>query len=191
VRYNPATVKRFLRILLNVATVVSLLLGIGTAALWGRSNWLHDSIHAGSGQWVENNNWFCRDLFLDSSAGRLHVSYWKTKATLGPIGNILPRGWQRREDRIDPANPPRWYGDDRRTLGVGHMNELRSHPGGYHYLFMISVPWWQVIVLTAILPIARLVWRRRRYASGFCSRCGYDLRATPERCSECGTIPKS
>jgi hypothetical protein len=56
-----------------------------------------------------------------------------------------------------------------------------------------AVPYW-MILMCAVMPIvARGVrWRRRKAMrqKGFCRVCGYDLRATPDRCPECGIIPK-
>ena len=39
----------------------------------------------------------------------------------------------------------------------------------------------------AVLGSIRLETKRERVASGLCLACGYDLRASPERCPECGT----
>jgi hypothetical protein len=49
-----------------------------------------------------------------------------------------------------------------------------------------------LFIPAAILPffwIRRFVRNRRAKRIGLCLRCGYDLRATPDRCPECGGVP--
>ncbi|HYO10192.1 MAG TPA: hypothetical protein VER17_14580, partial [Tepidisphaeraceae bacterium] len=51
------------------------------------------------------------------------------------------------------------------------------------------LPCYLVALLTAALPATALVRRRRarrRAGRGRCAGCGYDLRASPQRCPECG-----
>ena len=79
-----------------------------------------------------------------------------------------------------------------RRLGFGL--DLVSDPGRIVYdRQLLSAPHWALALVTAALPMIKLrTWARRRRrarrcAADLCPTCGYDLRATPDRCPECGS----
>ncbi len=59
-----------------------------------------------------------------------------------------------------------------------------------NYYFGVALPFWLLALLCAIWPALHWMPRQvrcRRAKAGLCPTCGYDVRATPDRCPECGT----
>ena len=93
--------------------------------------------------------------------------------------------------------PPGGFGGSGFTGGSGFGPAAFPPAIGTTSTLGLVIPYWAIALLAAPLPIRGLIrlrrWRRtrRRTRAGHCIACGYDLRATPDRCPECGTAPRS
>ena len=81
----------------------------------------------------------------------------------------------------------------RSVLGKSYVIATRSDMPGAYQDDRLAAPLWPFMALFAVLPAAWLAARvtgrvraARRRRRGFCPGCGYDLRATPGQCPECG-----
>jgi hypothetical protein len=193
-------VKRLARILSAAATLLSLLFSLAVITLWIRSYSGTDYVYRRTLGGFDAH--FITHHGLQLSCTRGQFRFTRSSDTLD-----VPR-----ENPITgaPSAGPDW-GTGR--LGVAHVgwetpppHSLWNRLGFFAYDSGIvtsfsdnnervwTVPAWLPAIAFALLPAAAVTrgWRsRRRARAGFCARCGYDVRATPDRCPECGTIARS
>jgi hypothetical protein len=98
---------------------------------------------------------------------------------------VIPRWPQEEWFRVGRYDPYVYYGTrySKRLLGFGTEAIWPEYGGRY-----VNVPHWFFVFIFALMAVwlGRKWWRGRIDASGKCGVCGYDMRATPQRCPECG-----
>ena len=163
------------RRLFNTLTVLSLLLSVLLVAVW-----LQGFFYA-----------------------EFHTSGRVVSVTLrhGYVGVLAHRKtsaedqWLRRGPPIEvvPGNVRAFRGTDAGVLGFAAGPAYGNTPPGQPARDWVALaPVWGLLLLTLIIPslhaipFARRLRQRRRHRLNLCPDCGYDLRASPGRCPECG-----
>jgi hypothetical protein len=170
--------RRVWRILLNGLTILSLLLALAFAVLWVRSYWRADVF--GWMAPVRSDAEFFSFSAVSAGGG---TAVWFGYYAPRDSGDWPPDGWH----WTAIGGPPTPYADGGGANRWGMSHTFFTDPAGRWR--RIVFPTWPAAVVFAILPgmmLTRAIRRRRRGREGHCAKCGYDLRATPDRCPECG-----
>lgn len=185
------------RRLANVAAALSLLLFVSTAGLWVESYWA--------------NRAFDLIIYQRDEPRRPGDILYGPRSAARLTGNSC-YGWfhvnfsaYSMQKNMEMPHQPRirfYYfrklsEAQRRLDGAkfgARWSSLNRNPGSRGGSFAIVLPYWMPTVLFALCAAWEIRrWRRSLLRSpaevGKCPTCGYDVRATPERCPECGAVP--
>jgi len=174
---------------------VCLVLLVAVGGLWVRSYWVIDelSFHR-TGSWRR-----CELATLPGKLRLIRLDDWHDPSPVtfmsAPRSDVAEREWNLKPTPLSwfPAAPvAQPAAVSVRFAGVTYDRDefvIRfSKPTTAHIL---TAPIWPICVLLAVAPavrVVRVVRSWRRFARGHCRACGYDMRATPQRCPECGAM---
>lgn len=196
------------RRLFTLLSALSLLLFLAVCALWLRERRAGDDlmiVHTRG----EGPPW--RRVLVQGwhSGGGLRIILQVERTTVAsPPPSELPHpppgrtpfgspGWfiNRNEYSAEPYPYDPFLADGFTWRGFQWSAVDRASPESSQWSRSLTMPTWFACLVLAALPASRagLAFLRRRRAararaSGICPSCSYDLRATPERCPECGRV---
>jgi len=184
------TLDRFLRLLGNAATAICLAVCLAITAFWILSYWrveylYYQPVSGFSPRVVSERGsiqWKLVDYFYPVRAtGWGHFSTSYPRFDFGRGDDRWDEGLRHNLILIETGSGKFYYAG---------IQQFPQRQYTFHY---INTPHALLFFLTALpaFPLLRKWFKRGRKVSGnLCRTCGYDLRATPDRCPECGTVTK-
>jgi hypothetical protein len=185
---------RLLRWAFNFATIISAVVFTAVILLWLRSYWRDTGFnyvtYDGAGYIAVPPP--TSSFSLTISRGGLWYRCWEPPPTDVP-SHPLKAVWSVYSYEPVCGKPPYSYlpgspdNPDTWRLGFayGYISSMYDDRA-------LRLPMWLPAIVFALLPgIAGWAFARRfrRRENGLCTFCGYDLRASPGRCPECGQFP--
>jgi hypothetical protein len=140
-------------------TWISSIVLLAATALWLRGRWARDRVAFDGPAYIIRLENYPHHFML----------------TVGPRPAALEPGFHADFD-IDTFPSVRRYWE---------LRYQRSRNGTINF----GIPYWLIVLLSSALPLWAIYSRwtqRRRHREGLCLVCGYDLRASTDRCPECG-----
>jgi hypothetical protein len=191
--------KRFRRWLFNGLAPLSLLLCVVTVALWVRSYMTADATWfqtpgACAGHLISSHGDF---ILAFGRETEIYSGWWKP----GVFAHSFPSVGPSFTYNVGRQDGGSIYSRLGLIRAMTELPQATNDPNLQKFLTTTStfrcifVPHWLLLAAFVYVP-TRWVWDfcrnynpRRNRGDGLCIRCGYDLRATPDRCPECGTVP--
>jgi hypothetical protein len=200
--------KRLRRWLFNGTPAASLVFCLATTGMWVRSYWRFDLLLWTQGD-AAGSDYVLLKLSISSIRGGctfyIQHNNAKGEASVNDLKNYFtwhPRGFELSSDAVqtlDTMNSAwrmtyRFMPTSPSPFGFQAAANHGLYRGNYYWYGAFAVPYWLPVIVFALLPFLWLLrqalkWGKRNPAA--CVVCGYDLRATPDRCPECGkTVEK-
>jgi hypothetical protein len=179
------TIERMRRRLVTLAAAASLALCGASLVFWIRSPSHADYMGISTGH---------RALMFITFPGGLRIRHLLRPDPVGPCGV----GFMSSDYGVHKTAQGALYWTSKPTASWSRLGfDLMPLPSASHvpssgWAFELWIPFWWTALMTAVLPAVALVrwYKQRKYTRvNSCSHCGYDLRATPDRCPECGAVP--